>query len=179
MKFPTALHDPDAVNTPMPAETAAPAPRRRNAALLLVVALVTAGLTALAVSSAYESRSLGQRLDDSLSQVQAWGTQVQQQVTHTADAAASSSTQAVAAVDQAVEDAAIHARITTALLADPALQPARMDVDVQAGHVRLRGVAPTEADKERAGSLARATPGVRAVDNQLRPASTTMSASAN
>jgi osmotically-inducible protein OsmY len=128
-------------------------------------------VTALAVSSAYEPRSLGQRLDDGVGAmshaVVDWGAQMQAQLQRAADAAVSGSAQAAQAVDTAVDDAAIHARIVTALLADPALQPSRIEVFVDAGHVRLQGAAPSAADKERASSLAQATAGVRGVDNRL------------
>lgn len=175
MKFPTQVHDAVGFSPAMrhaepevqPGPSRQPAPRRRRAGLLLTVAAAAALATALAVSSAYESRTLGERLDDSLGAVSQWGTQAQQQVAKTADAAVASSAEAVASVDTAMDDAAILARITTALLADPALQASRVDVEVNAGRVLLRGLAPTEADKERASSLARATEGVRDVDNQL------------
>lgn len=157
---------------PLRSDVRPPTPAaRRNATGLALCMAGVAVVTALAVSSAYEPRSLGQRLDDGVSAltdaVLAWGTQLQAQLQRTADAAGSASVQAAQAVDTAVDDAAIHARIVTALLADPALQPSRIEVFVDAGHVRLQGTAPSAADKERARSLAQATAGVRAVDNRL------------
>lgn len=136
-----------------------------------VFALIVAITTALAVSSRYETRTLGERLDSTVSQVESVGQQAQTAVAEVAASAATVSTNAAAAVSEAVDDAAIQTRIVAAIVADPKLQSRKIDVKVNAGHVSLRGLAPSNADKDRAGSIASAVEGVTEVNNQLLVAS--------
>lgn len=69
-----------------------------------------------------------------------------------------------AAQQAAPDDAALAAAVRRRLVNSPTLN---LQVDVAAGHVRLRGAVPdTEARREAAAQTAD-VPGVRAVDNQL------------
>ena len=65
------------------------------------------------------------------------------------------------------DDASITARISAALAKDPDLSAIKIDVDTKAGAVRLSGPAPSEAAKDRAGSLARSLEGVTSGNNEL------------
>lgn len=65
------------------------------------------------------------------------------------------------------EDAAITASVSAAIARDPDLSARRIDVQTQAGIVRLSGPAPTTEAKARAETLAKAVKGVASVDNQL------------
>ena len=74
------------------------------------------------------------------------------------------------AADQAtnkVADALITTSVHAELARDPILATLRIDVDTDSGRVALRGTAPDQAAKDRAGELAAAVQGVVSVDNEL------------
>lgn len=66
-----------------------------------------------------------------------------------------------------IDDVAITAQISTGLARDPELSALKIDVDTKDGVVILRGPAPSQAARERAGMVARGITGVVSVDNQL------------
>lgn len=66
-----------------------------------------------------------------------------------------------------IDDVAITAQISTGLARDAELSALKIDVDTKDGAVILRGPAPSEAARERAGIVARGITGVVSVDNQL------------
>lgn len=68
---------------------------------------------------------------------------------------------------QAVDDAAITAKVKTALLADPEIAGLKINVDTEKGKVTLKGEVKTLALWRKAESLARGVEGVQAVNNQL------------
>lgn len=70
-------------------------------------------------------------------------------------------------VGQAVDDAAILAKMKAALAADPDLSALKINVDSTQGAVRLRGEVKTIALRRKAEDIARRTDGVKSVDNQL------------
>ena len=71
-------------------------------------------------------------------------------------------------LDDRASDAAITSQVASKLAADPQKDEFEIYVDTQDGVVRLRGVVETEIQRSVAERLARATEGVRGVDNQLR-----------
>lgn len=66
-----------------------------------------------------------------------------------------------------IEDATIVTKLNGDLVKDPDLSALKINVDSHYGHVVLRGDAPTWQAKKRATELARATDGVKTVDNEL------------
>jgi osmotically-inducible protein OsmY len=66
-----------------------------------------------------------------------------------------------------VTDAEIAARVKNALATDPRLAHLDIEVRSQDGFVVLEGQVDTFEDRERAGEIARAVPGVRGVRNFL------------
>jgi osmotically-inducible protein OsmY len=64
-------------------------------------------------------------------------------------------------------DADTEAAVLDALIADDLVQAADVEVDARDGHVTLRGLVEYEAQRERAGRLARAVAGVEDVDDRL------------
>ncbi|GAC1602475.1 MAG: hypothetical protein NVS3B2_06160 [Ramlibacter sp.] len=66
-----------------------------------------------------------------------------------------------------LKDSTIAAKVTTGLAADRNLRVLKIGVDSQAGIVTLRGLAPSNAAKERAEEIARDVMGVTGVRNQL------------
>ncbi|MCC7120248.1 MAG: BON domain-containing protein [Gammaproteobacteria bacterium] len=70
-------------------------------------------------------------------------------------------------IADAVDDAAITARVKAALVADPTLSALDINVDSKDGVVTLRGNVESPDASTRAGSLANDTEGVVSVDNRL------------
>lgn len=64
-------------------------------------------------------------------------------------------------------DAATAARIKTALIEDPDLDAAAINVDVTAGVVQLKGFVETEAQRRQAANAAKNIPGVGQVKNDI------------
>lgn len=69
---------------------------------------------------------------------------------------------------QVVDDATITTRVKTALIGDPRTKAYRIDVNTNAGVVQLGGYAESAESKQAAEELARAVPGVKEVNNDLR-----------
>jgi len=82
-----------------------------------------------------------------------------------ANPASAVAAQAVPAPAQ--NDAALAAQVKTALGADAGLAKVNIAVSAQQGVVRMDGVVPDVATRERAFMLAVAQPGVKAIDNRL------------
>ena len=66
-----------------------------------------------------------------------------------------------------IAEAELGARVKTALLNDPVVGARRIDVQVSADQVKLTGRVASEAERDRAVSLARAVNGVRSVTSEL------------
>lgn len=141
-------------------------PRKRWPGFMAALVL-GAGVAAAVVSSYYDDRTLGQRIDAS---VDTAGRAVQQQVQDIKSGATAVAEQGARSTGQLVEslaDAGITAAVKTALAADPALSALRIEVSTHDGVVTLAGPAPDEKARERAAVLAAAPEGVRSVDNRL------------
>lgn len=134
-------------------------PRRRGAGLL-AAALLGAVIAAAVVSSWYDDRSIGQRIDDT---VDSLTSDVKSGVATIADEGAATRER----IGSSLSDVGITAAVKTALAADPALSALRIEVDTRDGVVTLTGPAPDEKARERAAVLAGAPDGVRSVDNRL------------
>lgn len=70
-------------------------------------------------------------------------------------------------VGDSVEDAWIHAKIRSQLLAEGEFPGGSLNVDVNNSVVTLRGSVSTSADKTKAEQLAKSTDGVKSVRNRL------------
>jgi osmotically-inducible protein OsmY len=68
---------------------------------------------------------------------------------------------------EVIDDAAITAKVKTALLADPEIKALKIDVDTKESVVRLKGEIKTLALRKKVESIARGVAGVKSVDNQL------------
>jgi hyperosmotically inducible periplasmic protein len=73
-------------------------------------------------------------------------------------------------VGDSLDDAWIHAKIVTKLMADSQTPEHKINVDVNSNVVTLRGTVGTPAAKQEAERLARETEGVKRVNNQLKVA---------
>ena len=67
-----------------------------------------------------------------------------------------------------IDDATITAKVKTNLTAEGAATLTQIDVDTNNGVVSLNGVVSSAAEKERAAQIARQTPGVTRVVNNLQ-----------
>ena len=142
-------------------------PPRRHWPGVLAAAVLGAGIAAAFVSSYYDDRSLGTRLDDT---VAAAGGTVERGVSDLRGAANGAAAGTAVAADRvagALSDTGITAAVKTALAADPSLSALKVEVNTTDGVVRLDGPAPDAKSRERAGVLAAAPDGVRQVDNRL------------
>lgn len=72
-----------------------------------------------------------------------------------------------AKTETAIEDTAVTAKIKTAILAEPGLKVADINVDTVRGVVTLSGMVDTAANSERVSQIARGVSGARQVDNRL------------
>lgn len=70
-------------------------------------------------------------------------------------------------VANTVDDVAITASVSAALVKDPDLSAIKINVDTKNGAVSLNGPAPSAAAKERATSIAQGVKGVTSVTNNL------------
>lgn len=66
-----------------------------------------------------------------------------------------------------MDDAAITAKVKTALIAEPDLKGMAIDVDTEQNVVTLNGAVASEAVRERAERIAKEVEGVKDVRNQL------------
>jgi len=71
-------------------------------------------------------------------------------------------------VGEQLDDAAITTKVKAKLAADPQINPFNINVDVEAGVVRLSGLVENDGTRYEAEKLAQATGGVRSVINDIR-----------
>jgi hyperosmotically inducible protein len=67
----------------------------------------------------------------------------------------------------AAGDAAVTAKVKTALLADADVKGLQIDVDTRNGVVTLNGTADNQANMTKAQTIARNIDGVKSVENKL------------
>ena len=70
-------------------------------------------------------------------------------------------------VGQYVDDATVTTRDKAKMAEDPAVSAMRISVETLNGTVQLSGFATSQAEKDRAGAMARSVPGVRGVTNNI------------
>lgn len=70
-------------------------------------------------------------------------------------------------VGQYVDDATVATRVKTKLAEDPTVSAMRIQVEALNGTVQLAGFATSQSEKDRAGQLARGTPDVKEVRNNI------------
>ncbi len=81
--------------------------------------------------------------------------------------AAEAAKEKAAKADSALDDAAITAKVKTALVAEPRLSALEINVHTSGGAVTLKGTVDSAADAERAKAVAAKVKGVASVDSQL------------
>lgn len=142
-------------------------PPRRHWPGVLAATLLGAGIAAAFVSSYYDDRTMGTRLDDTVAAAESSVERGVSDLRGAATGAAVGTAMAADRVAGALSDVGITAAVKTALAADPSLSALKVEVNTSQGVVRLDGPAPDAKARERAGVLAAAPDGVRQVDNRL------------
>ena len=127
------------------------------AAGLLTLAALT-GLTGC--NRQDDQRTVGQKLDSAIATTEQKAKQAQAEGKQSAAATSDK-------IQGTVGDAAITAKITTALVADAELKAHKIDVETQNGVVTLTGQAPSLQALNRATDIAKAVGGATQVNNKL------------
>jgi hyperosmotically inducible protein len=70
-------------------------------------------------------------------------------------------------VGQYVDDATVATRVKARFAEDPGVSAMRIQVEALKGTVQLAGFATSQAEKDRAGQIARAVPDVKDVRNNI------------
>lgn len=133
---------------------------------LLAAALVSVAALA-ACSKTAEEQTVGQKLDQAVSQTQQAANEVKGDVTQGTESAQQKAAAVTQELGQAIDDAAITASVSTDLAKDKDLSVLKISVSTKNGVVTLDGVAPTVTARERATSIAMAVKGVTSVSNNL------------
>ncbi len=133
---------------------------------LLAAALVSVAALA-ACSKTAEEQTVGQKLDQTVSQTQQAANEVKGDVTQGAESAQQKAAAVTQELGRAIDDAAITASVSTDLAKDKDLSVLKISVSTKNGVVTLDGVAPTVTARERATSIAMAVKGVTSVSNNL------------
>jgi hyperosmotically inducible periplasmic protein len=103
-------------------------------------------------------------------QVEAAARDAGRAIDHQIEAARRGASDAAGTAGAVMSDAALTAAVKTRFLADPDISGLKIDVDTTDGVVTLRGGLKSNAERQRALSVARETKGVREVVDRLRVA---------
>ena len=133
---------------------------------LLAVACAAA-LTMAACSKQDDTRTAGQKLDDTIAKVDQKSEEAKAKTAVEADKLGDKMSQTADKAEAKMADATITASIKSELARDPDLSALRINVDTRDGLVELNGTAPSDAAKDRATKLAAGIKGVLSVDNHL------------
>ena len=83
------------------------------------------------------------------------------------DQAASVISEKTAEAGKAIDDAALTAKVKSALVTEPGLKALAINVDTTGGVVTLHGTTDTPANRDKAGQVASGVQGVKSVTNKL------------
>ncbi len=136
--------------------------------LALSAVAIAAALALSACDKATQDQTAGQKVDAAISTMEKKADTAGAQMKEGMETAKVDASKAVDNAADTVRDGAITTQINADLARDPELSALKIDVDTMDGAVVLKGVAPTDAAKERAAAKALAVAGVKKVDNQLR-----------
>jgi hyperosmotically inducible periplasmic protein len=121
---------------------------RRSSRLLPVAAAAALALSLAACGEREDERTIGQRIDSTVNQVE------RNAESMTADARSAADKASTEVIDK-VKDAAITTSINAELAKDKDLSALKIDVDTQNARVRLSGTAPDAVDNQLVVSPAR------------------------
>jgi osmotically-inducible protein OsmY len=130
----------------------------QNAKLITISMLIALGLAACDKPGPAESA--GKKIDSS---ADAAGKKISETVDKVGDQISTQSTKAGVAID----DAEITTKVKAAIFAEPSLKTLQISVDTVKGVVTLSGSVDSQANSDRAKTLASAVTGVASVENRL------------
>ncbi|MDY0745389.1 BON domain-containing protein [Paucibacter sp. R3-3] len=133
----------------------------------LLVAACAAALTMAACSKQDDTRTAGQKLDDTIAKVDQKTDEAKAKTEAEAGKLGDKMSQTADKAEAKMADATITASIKSELARDPDLSALQINVDTRDGLVELNGTAPSDAAKDRATKLAAGIKGVLSVDNHL------------
>jgi hyperosmotically inducible protein len=125
-----------------------------------------AGMVAVSLAACDQKPSIdkiGKEIDKAGSRVEQAANTAEKKIDQAGDVI----TEKSAATGEALGDAALTAKVKSALIAEPGLNSLTIDVDVSGGIVTLRGTADTPANRDKAAQLASNVDGVKSVNNDL------------
>ncbi len=134
-----------------------------NAGALVLALLAVAGCD----SRQDDGRTVGQKVDEAVEATRTAAAEVKANAARGLDQAADVAQDKSKELSRKADDAAITAAINANLAKDPQLSALGIDVDTHEGRVSLQGVAPSEAARQRAQTVAQSEKGVTAVENKL------------
>jgi osmotically-inducible protein OsmY len=129
-----------------------------NLKLIAISLLLATGLTACDKQGSAEK--VGKSIDQTASDTK-------KKVGETVDKAEKKMTEQSAKAGQAIDDSEITARVKAAVLAEPGLKTLQIHVDTVKGVVTLTGTVDSQANSDKARTLAAAVPDVKEVSNKL------------
>ncbi len=154
-----------------------PASQRLNTPLLVLSSLALL-LALSACGKQDDGKTAGQQIDSAITKTEKAATEAKAKtesamanagsaVKDAAQSAEASGKDMASKAVEKIDDMAITTAVSAGLAKDPDLSAFKINVDTKNGAVTLNGSAPTEAAREKAGSIAKAVKGVGSVDNKL------------
>lgn len=120
-----------------------------------------------ACDKSQDGRTAGEKLDAAVAGAERKTEQAGADIKRGVDEARTDIDKAVDKAGDKMKDASITTKLNAELARDTELSVLGINVDTVGGHVVLRGVAPSDAARARATTLAQRVEGVLTVDNQL------------
>ena len=140
---------------------------RNSHSITWIAAVILATAVAAGCDRNKPAETAGQKLDSAAERAG-------QKMDQAADRAGQKMDQAAATVKEKAEqagdklgDAAITAKVKTALISEPGLKALKIDVDTANGVVTLTGSVDSPKNLDRATQVAQGVEGVKSVDNRL------------
>jgi osmotically-inducible protein OsmY len=131
------------------------------------VCAVAAALALSACDRRDDDRTAAERADTTVASAERKSDEARADIKREAAEARSDVNKAVDKAGDKMQDASITTKVNAELAADKDLSALKINVDTSAGHVVLRGSAPSDAARDRATTIAQRVEGVLSVDNQL------------
>lgn len=152
--------------------------RQRFNTPLVVLGSLALVLALSACGKKDDDKTAGQQLDSAISKTQQTAEEAKAKTESSMASAGaalkdatqnaeSSAKELASKAAETLDDVAITAAVSAGFAKDPDLSAIKINVDTKNGAVTLNGSAPTEAAREKAGSIAKAVKGVNSVENKL------------
>jgi hyperosmotically inducible periplasmic protein len=146
--------------------------------ILGMACVLAAALTVSACNKADDGKTAGQKLDSAIAKTEQVAAEARAKtensmakagnaVKDVTSKAEASGKEMMNKAGETADDAVVTARLSSDFAQDPDLSSIKIKVETNGGAVTLSGIAPTEAAKEKATTIAKGLKGVSSVDNKL------------